>query len=105
MEVPMITCLGRSSIRGLLAACARAAMIGAQPPAHADGGGTFSLYDADRNGSLDRQEFDTFVAAKRNRADIAEVWTFQRVDAGGDGRVSEQEMIDALLADIRRRQP
>ena len=80
-------------------------MIGAQPPAHADGGGTFSLYDADRNGSLDRQEFDTFVASKRNRADVGEFWTFQRVDVDGDGRVAEQELVDALLADIRRRQP
>ena len=75
------------------------------PQAHADGGGTFSLHDADRNGYLDRQEFDTFVASKRNPADIAEFWTFQRVDVDGDGRVSEQEMVDALLADIRRRQP
>ena len=101
----MITCLGRSSIRGLLAACALTAMTGAQLPAHADGGGTFSLYDADRNGYLDRQEFDTFVASKRNRADVAEFWTFQRVDADADGRVSERELVDALLADIRRRQP
>jgi hypothetical protein len=36
---------------------------------------------------------------------VAGFWTFQRVEADGDGRVSEQEMIDALLADIRRRQP
>jgi Ca2+-binding EF-hand superfamily protein len=79
-------------------------MIGAQSPAHADGGGTFSLYDADRSGSLDRQEFDTFVASKRNRADLAEFWTFQRVDADGDGHVSEQELINALLADIKRKQ-
>jgi len=101
----MITCVRHSSIRPLLRACALTALIGAQPLAHADGGGTFSLYDADRNGYLDRQEFDTFVASKRNRADIAELWTFQRVDVDGDGRVSEQEMVDALLADIRRRQP
>ena len=94
-----------AATRWRLAACALTAMIGAQSPALADGGGTFSLYDADRNGSLDRQEFDTFVASKRNRADVAEFWTFQRVDADGDGRVSEQELVDALLADIRRRQP
>ena len=89
----------------VLAACALTAMIGAQSPAHADGGGTFSLYDADRNGYLDRQEFDTFVASKRNRANVAEFWTLQHVDADGDGHVSEQELVDALLADIRRRQP
>jgi Ca2+-binding EF-hand superfamily protein len=71
----------------------------------ADGGGTFSLYDADRSGSLDQQEFATVVASKRNRADVAEFWTFQRVDKDGDGHISQQELIDALLADIRRRQP
>jgi Ca2+-binding EF-hand superfamily protein len=101
----MITCLGHRSIRQLLAAGALTAMIGAPSPAHADGGGTFSLYDADRNGHLDRQEFETFVASKRNRGDTAEFWTFQRVDTDGDGRVSEQELVDALLADIGRRQP
>jgi hypothetical protein len=101
----MITCVRNSSIRQLLAACALTAMIGAPTPAHADGGGTVSLYDADRNGHFDRQEFETFVASKRNRADIAEFWTFQRVDGDGDGRVSEQELVAALLADIRRRQP
>ena len=101
----MITCREHGSTRRRLAACALTAMIGAQPLAHADGGGTFSLYDGDRNGYLDRQEFDTFVASKRNRADAAEFWTFQRVDTDGDGRISEQELINALLADIQRRQP
>jgi hypothetical protein len=87
----------------LLASAALGAVLSSSQLALADGGGTFSLYDADRNGSLDRQEFDTFVASKRNRPDAAEFWTFQRVDTDGDGRISEQELINALLEDIKRK--
>jgi hypothetical protein len=101
----MIACVPRRSIQALLAAAVLTVAMNALPPARADGGGTFSLYDVDRNGYLERSEFETFVASKRNRADVAEFWTFQRVDADADGRVSEQELVDALLADIRRRQP
>ena len=101
----MTTCPGHGSVRQLLAAGTLMAMIVTQPLARADGGGTFSLYDADRSGDLDRQEFATFVASKRNRAEAADFWTLQNVDTNGDGRVSEQELVDALLADIRRRRP
>jgi hypothetical protein len=89
----------------LLAAATLTTVLAGPQLALADGGGTFSLYDADRSGSLDQQEFATVVASKRNRADVAEFWTFQRVDKDGDGHISQQELIDALLADIRRRQP
>jgi len=100
----MTTCKRRPKVRRLLASATLDAVLSSSQLALADGGGTFSLYDADRNGYLDRKEFDTFVASKRNRADIAEFWTFQRVDADGDGRVSEQELINALLEDIKRKQ-
>lgn len=101
----MTTCTRHRLICRLLASATLTTVLGGPPLALADGGGTFSLYDADRNGYLDQQEFATFVASKRNRADVAEFWTFQRVDTDGDGRISEQELVDALLADIRRRQP
>jgi len=99
----MITCVPRRSIQALLAAAVLTAAMNALPPAHADGGGTFSLYDVDRNGYLDRSEFETFVASKRNRADVPEFWAFARLDADGDGRISEQEMVNALLDEIKRK--
>jgi len=88
----------------LLATATLTTVLGGPQLALADGGGTFSLYDADRNGYLDQQEFVTFIASKRNRADVAEFWTFQRVDEDGDGRISEQELVRALLEDIKRKQ-
>jgi len=36
-------------------------------------------------------------AIARERADVATVWTFRRIDLD-DGRVSEQELVDALPA-------
>lgn len=99
----MITCVPRRSIQALSAAAVLTVAVNALPPAHADGGGTFSLYDVDRNGYLDRSEFETFVASKRNRADVPELWAFARVDADGDGQISEQEMVNALLDDIKRK--
>lgn len=100
----MTTFKQRPKVRRLLASATLGAVLSSLQLALADGGGTFSLYDADRNGSLDRQEFDTVVASKRDRTAIAEFWTFERIDTDGDGRVSEQELINALLEDIKRRQ-
>jgi len=37
-------------------------------------------------------------AVARERADVATFWTRRRVDFDGDGRVSEQELVDALPA-------
>jgi hypothetical protein len=101
--VTMIACVPRRPIQALLAAAVLTVAMNALPPAHADGGGTFSLYDVDRNGYLDRSEFETFVASKRNRADVLEFWAFARVDTDGDGGISEQEMVNALLDEIKRK--
>jgi Ca2+-binding EF-hand superfamily protein len=83
---------------------ALAACLASLPAAWADGGGTFSLYDADRNGFLEPAEFTTLAASRHKRPDDAAFWAFARVDADGDSRVSEQELVNALLEDVKRRQ-
>lgn len=90
--------------RVLLATSALALSFALPPDARADGGGTFSLYDADQNGFLEPAEFAAFAATRRSLQNDPEFWTFARVDADGDDRVSEQEMVKALLEDVRLRQ-
>lgn len=89
----------------LLLPAALAACLALPADARADAGGTFSLYDTDANGTLDRAEFATFAATRRSLPADPEFWTFARVDADGDDQVSEQEMVKALLEDVKRRQP
>lgn len=88
----------------LLVPSAIAACLATLPAAWADGGGTFSLYDADRNGFLEPAEYAAFAASRQKRPDDAAFWAFARVDADGDSRVSEQELVNALLEDVKRRQ-
>ena len=69
----------------------------------ADGDGTFSLYDTDRDGYLNKEEFEQFAERKRSQPDIADIWVFERVDTDGDNRISGQEMVDALLEQLKRK--
>jgi hypothetical protein len=86
-----------------LAAAVLTVAMNALPPAYADGGGTFSLYDVDRNGVRHRPGILSVMGRNmHNRADVLEFWAFARVDTDGDGRISEQEMVNALLDDIKR---
>lgn len=70
---------------------------------NADSGGVYSVYDTDRDGYLDGAEFGKFAESRRRRADTADTWEFATVDTDGDGRISEQEMVDALIKDMQRR--
>ena len=91
-------------VRAWFSASTLALSLGFLPNASADGGGTFSLYDADQNGFLEPAEFAAFAATRRSLPNDPEFWTFARVDADGDNRVSEQEMVNALLEDVTQRQ-
>jgi Ca2+-binding EF-hand superfamily protein len=64
-------------------------------PLKADGG-VWSPYDTDGNGYLEPGEYASFRARQPERAELQANWRFESVDADGDGRVSELEMVLAL---------
>lgn len=70
-------------------------------PVQADGGGTYSVYDTDRDGYLDRQEFIPFVESRRRIGQSDGFWQFDHVDQDGDQKISEKEMVDALIRSIK----
>ena len=77
--------------------------ISVLPYASADGGATYSVYDTDSDGYLDRTEFVKFYDAKRKRSGNLDSWAFDTVDSDGDNKISEQEMVDALIEDMKRK--
>ncbi len=77
--------------------------MGGLQQASADGGGTYSVYDADRDGFLSREEFEVYAEKKRRRAEIADIWVFEAVDRDADGKISERELVDALQLQLKRK--
>lgn len=77
--------------------------IGVLPYASADGGGTYSVYDTDRDGYLNRSEFAKFAEVKNKRSRGKENWDFDNVDTDGDSKISEKEMVDALIKNMKRK--
>jgi len=71
--------------------------------AQADGGGTYSVYDTDRDGYLDRQEFIPFAKSRERKGQPNDFWRFENIDRNGDEKVSEQEMVDALIESLKAR--
>jgi hypothetical protein len=77
--------------------------ISSLPYASADGGGTYSVYDTDRDGYLDRTEYEQFYESKRKRSKNLDSWVFDSVDSDGDNKISEQEMVDALIKNMKQK--
>jgi Ca2+-binding EF-hand superfamily protein len=71
--------------------------------ASADGGGKYSVYDTNSDGYLDRTEFEQFYESKRKRSNALDSWAFDTVDSDGDNKISEQEMVDALIKDMKQK--
>jgi len=69
----------------------------------ADGGGTYSVYDSNRDGYLDRQEFIPFAQSRERKGKTSDLWQFENVDRDGDEKISEQEMVDALIESLKGR--
>ena len=93
----------KSLVSTFLIPFATVLLIGILPHAMADGGGVYSVHDADRDGYLDRAEFEKFVAAKRKRSRGSDNWDFDSIDSDGDNKISEQEMVNALIENIKRK--
>ena len=77
--------------------------ISSSPYTNADGGGTYSVYDKDRDGYLDRAEYEKFYDSKRKRSKNLDNWMYETVDSDGDNKISEQEMVDALIKDMKHK--
>ena len=71
------------------------------PFVSADGGGTYSVYDTNRDGYLDNSEFEKFYDSKRKRSKNLDVWAFDKVDTDNDQKISEQEMVNALMKNMK----
>lgn len=81
--------------------CASLAILAST--ARADGGGTYSVYDTNRDGDIDRQEFVLFAKSRERKDRPNHFWQFERVDGNGDDKVSEREMVDALTRSLEAR--
>ena len=77
--------------------------LSALPYAIADGGGVYSVHDTDRDGYLDRVEFKKFAETKRRRSRGSDIWVFDTVDSDGDNKISEQERVNALIENMKRK--
>jgi len=75
--------------------------ISSLPYASADGGGTYSVYDTDSNGYLNRTEYEQFYESKRKRSKNLDNWAFDSIDSDGDNKISEQEMVNALIKNMK----
>ena len=71
--------------------------------AHADSDGTYSVYDTNKDGFLDDKEFEQFYEKKRKRSKSLDIWAFDQVDSDGDKKISEQEMVDALIKEMKQK--
>ena len=68
-----------------------ALLLGGSPLVCADRGGVYSIYDADRDGFLDKEEFEKFAETKRNRQNAADIWRFENVDVDGDNKIQSRK--------------
>jgi Ca2+-binding EF-hand superfamily protein len=74
------------------------------PHANADDGGkVYSVYDTDKNGYLEKIEYKKFYESKQKRSKNLDTWEFNNVDSNSDEKISEQEMVNALMKNYKRK--
>ncbi|MDD3449725.1 MAG: EF-hand domain-containing protein [Gammaproteobacteria bacterium] len=85
------------ALSGALAGTAAAQSAGGEA------GETYSLHDRNRDGYVDREEFQGLIDRRRQPDPYAQLWVFERVDADGDGRISGEEMSLTLRRELAER--
>lgn len=98
--------LNRMRIKPLILAGTMALLPILAQRSAADGGGTYSGYDINQDGYLDRSEFKPFTDTRRKRSIKPELWDFNNMDVDDDDKISEQEMVNTLMEEVtlKRRQ-
>jgi opacity protein-like surface antigen len=81
----------RTMLLAVALAAATASFVQAEDISKAKADAAFSAMDADRNGSIDRAEFDAYAKsfAEKQKADFER--QYAELDANKDGRVDRQE--------------
>lgn len=93
--------LNRSLVKTLFLAATAALSPMLTQQATADGGGTYSGYDTDQDGYLDSNEFKPFADSRQKRSASPELWNFNSMDVDHDGKISEQEMVNTLMEELK----
>ncbi len=88
-------------VKSLLSAALVAGSIPAL--AYSGGSGVYSVFDANADGFVDREEFQELLKRRHIKQPYHQLWRFEAVDQDGDGRISEQEMLQVLQKEVNLR--
>ncbi|MCN4144676.1 MAG: hypothetical protein LC437_06375 [Thiohalomonas sp.] len=65
--------------------------------------GVYSGYDTDSDGYFDRMEYEQLYESKRKYSKNLDNWIFDTLDSDDDNKISQLEMLDALIKNMKRK--
>lgn len=95
----------RYSLRFFIISCLHCLFTFSLTVAQADGSGpyAFSGYDANKDGFLDKKEYEMFYEEKNKGFKYLEIWVFEQVDLDGNKKLSRKEMVKAIVQEIKKK--